>query len=217
MSFADQVKMAVADAENAADTEPARRYRAVLDELASGLGQLGAGARLLGGQDPRKLALYLHAPYRPQRGSPMLAFFFDGEDVVVSGENPTRIRTPEELERWLLQFVKLPAFVESLRMLREEANLPVEARLRVDAQVAYAKGDVVVVVSPADQKMIAEAEAGAAVELEVERVEFPGNAQFADPPRYAVLESAGIFVDVERAEHAGDKLRIRGVRAAQTW
>lgn len=213
MSFADKVKNAVTAAEQAAETPPARLYRDVLDQLAHGLRELGVGARIDGSRDPRKFGLYLHAPYRPQRGSLMLSFFIDGDKVVVSGESPRTIESPEELERWLLDFVQLPAFVESVSTLREEADQPMEARLRVATGVAFTKGDLVVAVSPADQRLLAEAAPGAEVTLDVARVEFPGNAPFADPPEYKVLDSAGLVVSIESAERVGDKLRIKGRRA----
>jgi hypothetical protein len=214
MSFASKVKSAVTTAERGAETPSALRYCAVLDELAKGLEELGIGARIDGSRDPRKLGLYLHAPYRPQGGSLMLNFFLDGDKIIVSGESPKTIQSPEELERWLLDFVQLPAFVESIRTLREEAERPMEARLRVATGVAYAKGDLVVAVAPADQRTLAEAAVGTEVTLDVARVEFPGNAPFADPPEYKVLDSAGLVVNIESATRVGDKLRIKGRRAA---
>lgn len=214
MSFAAKVKTAVEAAQHGAETEPALRYRAVLDQLAEGLAELGIGARITGSRDPRKLGLYLHASYRPERGSLMLSFFLDGDKIIVSGESPKTIGSPEELERWLLDFVKLPAFVESISTLREEAEQPMEARLRVATGVAYAKGDLVVAVAPADQRMLAETAVHAEVTLDITRVEFPGNAPFADPPEYKVLDSAGLVVNIESATRIGDKLRIKGRRAA---
>jgi hypothetical protein len=214
MSFADQVQAAVETAESSADTERAQRYRAVLNELCAGLERLGVGARINPLGDPRRFALFVHAPDRPQRGSLMLTFFVDEDAIVVSGETPTRIEAPEALERWLLDFVKLPAFVESIRALREAASEPVEARLRVNQERAYAKGDVLVEVSPTDQRKLAEATAGARVELEVERVEFPGNAQFTTAEHYPVLDSAGLVVNVDSVTQAGEKLRVVGRRAA---
>ena len=144
----------------------------------------------------------------------MVTFFLDGDKVVVSGETPKTLETPEELERWLLDFVQLPPFVESIRTLREEEAHPVEARLRVASGVAYAKGDVVVAVAAADQKMLAGAAVGTEVTLTVARVEFPGNATFADPPEYEILDSAGLVVHVDHAARAGDNLALKGRRAA---
>jgi hypothetical protein len=214
MSFAAKVKNTVEAAEHAAETDPARAYRAVLEQLAEGLTELGVGARISGSRDPRKLGLFLHALYRPQRGSLMLSFFLDGDKIIVSGESPKTIGSPEELERWLLEFVKLPAFVESISTLREEAEQPMEARLRVATGVTYAKGDLVVAVDPVDQKKLAEAAEGAEVHLDVARIEFPGNAQFADPPEYRVLDSAGLVLNIESSERIAEKLRIKGRRAA---
>jgi hypothetical protein len=214
MSFASKVKAAVTTATAGSETNAGQRYRTVLDELATGLQELGIGARIEGSRDPRRLGLYLHAPYRPQSGSLMLSFFLAGDDLIVSGESPETMKSAEDLERWLLEFVKLPAFVESIRTLREAAERPVEARLRVATGVTYAQGDVVVAVDPVDQKTLFEAADGAEVPLDVTRVEFPGNAQFADTPEYKVLDSSGLVLNIESCARVGEKLRIKGRRAA---
>jgi len=135
LSFAELIKTAIKAAENAGDTEPARRYLAVLDELAKGLAELGVGARIQPLRDPRRVALYLYPSYRPGRGSHMLIFSFDRDAIVVSGEQSTRLETPEALQSWLIDFVKLPTFIESLRVLRGMAEDPVEARLRKSADM----------------------------------------------------------------------------------
>jgi hypothetical protein len=214
MSFADQVKEAVATAQDAPGTEPAKRYRAVLDELASGLTELGVGALIHPGRDPRKLTLRLYPQHRPARVNAMLSFFLDGDAIVVSGETSTQLKSPEALQRWLLDFVKLPELVESIRVLREQAELPVEARLRVDAKMAYMKGDVMVLVSKDDQKKLDEADIGAEVDIDVERIEFPGNAQLGEVAPYAVLESAGLLLEVQKTTPDGAKLKIHGRRRA---
>jgi len=213
MSFADQVRAAVANAEGAADTEPARHFRAVLDELVAGLRALGVGARIQSGRDARKLTLYLYPPHRPARVNLMLTFFLDGDGIVVSGETSTSITSPDELQGWLLRYVQLPAFLESLGLLREEAKLPVEARLRVDRQASHAVGDVVVAVSPEDQERLDAATKDSDVELVAERIEFPGNGPYARGTGYVLLESAGLFVSVDSVEPAGDKLQVKGKRA----
>jgi hypothetical protein len=213
MSFAEQVKNAVVTAQETPDTEPAKKYRAVLDELAEGLAALGVGARIHPGRDPRKLSLHLYPEHRPARINVMLSFFLDGDAIIVSGESATRIEEPDELERWLLAFVKLPELVESLRILREEAERPVEARLRVDAKTAYMKGDVMVLVSKEDQRKLDETDTGVEVDIEIERIEFPGNAQFGEVDHYAVLESAGLLVADPTITPDGAKRRIRGRRA----
>lgn len=213
MSFADQVRAAVANAEGAADTEPAQRFRAVLDEFVAGLGALGVGARIQPGRDARKLTLYLYPAHRPARVKLMLTFFLDGDGIVVSGETSTSITSPDELQRWLLRYVQLPAFLESLGALREEAQLPVEARLRVDRQASHAVGDVVVAVSPEDQEKLDAVTKGSDVELEVERIEFHGNGPYVRGTAYMILESAGLLVGVDSVEPAGDKLQVKGKRA----
>jgi hypothetical protein len=204
MSFADQVREAVANAEGAAENEPAQRFRAVLDELKTGLEGLGVGARIQSGRDPRKLTLYLYPPHRPSRVNLMLSFFIDGEGIVVVGEGSSSIKTSDDLQRWLLRYVQSESFVESLRVLRDEAKLPVEARLRVDRQVAHAVGDMVVVVAPEDQERLNAAARDAEITIDVARSAFPGNGTYTVPTVYVLLESAGLFVSVERVEPTED-------------
>jgi hypothetical protein len=213
-SFADQVQAAVENAENEAYTGPARRYRAVLDQLAEGLRRSGVGARILPSADPRKLRLYLHAAYRPQGGSVMLSFFLSEDAIIVSGESSIRIETPDALEGRLLDYVKSPIFIEALHTLRNQAQEPVEARLRVDAEMVYAQGDILIAVPPSEQQKLAETAIGAPVVLEVERVEFPGNAHFDNATRYVLLSSAGLNMTVESVTPNGEMLRVIGQRAA---
>lgn len=213
MSFAEQIRAAVTTAKGVVDTESSQRFRAVLDELVVGLRDLGVGARIQPGRDARKLSLYLHPAHRPSRGNLMLTFLLDGERIMMSGEKPTWLYSPDELQGALLRYVQLPAFLESLDTLREQAALPVEARLRVDRQESHVLGDIVVAVSPEDQARLDATPQGSNVELAVERIDFPGNGSYKHDTAYLLLESAGLFVDVERVEPAGDKLLVKGKRA----
>ena len=213
MSFAEQVQAAVASAEGAAHSEPALRFRAVLDEFETGLNGLGVGAHIRPGRDSRKLTLYLYPPHRPARGNLMLSFFLEGESIVVLSEGSTSLETPEALQQWLLRYVQLPAFVESLGALRQEAQVPVEARLRVDRQASHAVGDVVVAVSPEDQEKLDVATKGSDVELVVARIDFHSNGEYAEGTVYVLLDSAGLILSVESVELVGDKLRVKGQRA----
>ena len=208
MTFAEKVKKTVETAVASADSEPAKQYRAVLDQLCLGLHELGIGARITNEIDPRKTHLYMHPPYQPTRGSSMLRFSFDGSEIVIFGETTTRLKSPEELEAWLLDFLKLPAFIESLHLLREAAKDPVEARLRVSERMAYAQGDIVVVVPPEDQKRLAEAQQGAHVTIEVEPLQFPGNGKWEESVRHQLLESAGIKLRVVSEAPANQKIQL---------
>jgi hypothetical protein len=213
MSFADQVKSAIEKAEGQADSEAARRYSDILNELARGLEAQGIGATIRKGADPRKLSLYVHAPYRSSNGSIMLTFFLNGDDLTIVGESPVVISTPEGLETWLLNFVQLPAFIESLHTLRSEGDKPVEARLRVDQNAAYAKGDIVVAVSPEEQRTLWAARIGSQVQLEVQRVDFAGNPLLSSTVQHQVLDSAGLVVKIQnRTFLEGARIKIVGHR-----
>jgi hypothetical protein len=213
MSFAEQVRAAVASAEGAAQSERAQGFRVVLDEFTTGLAGLGVGARIQPGRDARKLTLYLYPLHRPARVNLMLSFFLEGDGVVVLGEGSISLETPEALQQWLLRYVQLPAFLESLGVLREEAQAPVEARLAVDRQASpgvFGSGihDLVVVVSPEDQEKLDAATKGSNVEVVVEQL----NGAYVNGATYATLESAGLVLSVESVEPVEDKLRIKGQR-----
>jgi len=208
MKFAEKVKNTVKNAESSAESEAAKKYRSVLDELCGALHDLGVGARITSEIDPRKLHLYMHPPYQPNRGSSMLRFFLDGPDITISGETTTRIQSPDQLEAWLLDFLEKPAFIESMRLLREAAHDPVEARLRVSERMAYAQGDIVVVVAPSDQQELATAQHGQQVTIEVELLQFPGNGKFDVNVHHQLLESAGIKLRVVHEEPIGGKIRL---------
>jgi len=208
MTFAEKVKKTVESAVASANSEPAKQYRAVLDELCRGLHELGVGARIKSEKDPRKLHLYMYPPYQPNRGNSMLRFFLDGSEIVIFGETTTRLESPTKLETWLLDFLKEPPFIESMRLLREAAGDPVEARLRISERMAYAQGDIVVVVQPADQQVLATAKHSERVSIEVEPLQFPGNGKFDQAVRHQLLESAGIQLRVVNEEPANEKIRL---------
>jgi len=214
MNFAAKLKQTVEAVEASGNSEQARRYRVVLDELVEGLQSLGVGARIDAEVDPRKQTLYLYPPYRPQRGNRMVRFFLDGAEMTVTGATSTQVKTPEELESWLLDYVKLPAFIESLRELRELAEKSVEARLRVSRKFNYHKDDIMVEVSSADQKRLWETSVGASISFEVKRMDFPGNPRFEDEEtRYEVLNSAGLFLDVDTIQRTDERVTIVGRRS----
>ena len=214
MSFAEKLIAAVKTAEAGTETEPGKPFRAVLEQFVATLRKLGIGARLDSLADPRKLGVWLYPEHRPSRGSLMLTFFFDGDAIIAFGDSPTRLPEPDLLEAWLLEFVKKPAFIESLATLREEATLPVEAQLRVNADGRRHGQDVVVAVTARDQEVLHTLAIHAPASLKVERAEFPGNPQFMAQPAYALLDSAGVVVLIQNSTLSGPKLAIQGTRVA---
>jgi hypothetical protein len=214
MSFAEKLIAAVKIAEAGTATEPGKPFRAVLEQFVDTLRKLGVGARLDSLADPRKLGVWLYPEHRPSRGSLMLTFFFDGDAIIASGNNPTRLPDPDLLEAWLLDFVKKPAFIESLAILREEATLPVEAQLRVSGEGRRHSQDMVVAVTALKQEELDTLAIQAPASVDVERAEFPGNPQFIAPPVYALLNSAGVVVTIQSSTLNGAKLEIRGTRVA---
>lgn len=214
MTFAEKLITAVKTAEAGTETEPGKPFRAVLEQFVEALRKLGIGARLEALADSRRLGVWLYPEHRPNRGSLMLTFFFEGEAIIASGESPTRLAEPELLEAWLVEFVKKHAFIESLAILREQATLPVEAQLRVNADGPQHEQDVIVAVSARDQEALDTLVTGAQAVLDVERAEFPGNPQIMVQPAYALLNSAGVVVRIQSCTLNGTKLAIRGTRIA---
>jgi len=211
-SFADAVAAAIALAEQGQGNSYLQEYLGLLDELTSGLKQQGIGAKIVTGSDPRRLSLYVYPRYRPSRGSLMLSFFLNGTGIVASGLEPKTLSNAGEFEEFLLDFVKLPAFVASVQHLREVAEEPVEGRLGVDQERAYAMGDVQVSVTPEQQEEFANAADGQAVALRVQRIDFPGNAAFDSGRTYEVFESAGIVAQVVDVTLDGSDLVINCTR-----
>lgn len=212
MSFAEKLIAAVKTAEAGTGIEVGKPFRSVLEQFVDALPNLGIGARLTPLADPRRLGVWLYPEHRPSRGSLMLTFFFDGDAIIATGEKPTRLTEPELLEAWLVEFVKKPAFIETLAILREEATQPVEAQLRVNADGLRHRQDVVVTVTARDQEALDTLVNGAQVSLEVERTEFPGNPQLMERPAYALLDSAGVVVHITSSTLTGTKLLIQGTR-----
>jgi hypothetical protein len=210
MPFVDELKKAFGDAENGATTTAANEYRAVLEDVTTFLAGEGIGAFIKAALDARKLTLYVHPVHRPARCSAMLVFFLEGDAIRVFGEKQELLKTPDELKQRLIEFVTLPAFVESVKILRSEADQAVEARVRVSKEQTFSKGDVMVAVSAADQAKLSLATPNAAVELDVERIDFPGNPALSHD--YQVLDSAGVRVLVQQAAVQGSTLKIKGTK-----
>ena len=202
MSFADTVKATVDSVDKLPQSTPAQAYLKVLNELANGLSQTGIGAAIVPGRDPRRSTLYLHPMHRPNTGFHMLVFHLSEDAIVVSGEEPTRITTPEALQDWLLDFIKLPAFRESMAILRDRATQPVDARLCVGDSKNFTRGDVLVMVQPEDQVRL-DAAPGTVLTFEVERMNFPGNAPIDPSVTYTELDSAGLVMRVTGVELHG--------------
>ncbi len=214
MTFAEKLIAAVKTAEAGTDTEPGKPFRKVLEQFADTIRKLGIGARLDALGDRRKLGVWLYPAHRPNRGSLMLTFFFDGDAIIAPGDSPTRLADPEILEAWLVEFVGKSAFIESLDLLREQATQPVEAQLRVHADGRRHEQDVIVTVSARDQEVLDNLTTGSLAMLDVERTEFPGNPPISATPIYTLLDSAGLKVSVTNSHPNGAKLEVQGTRVA---
>jgi len=217
MAFRDQVKTAVQQAKNVPSSGPALAYVKVLKEFSEALIELGVGAELLQNPaDERRLSLNIFPKFRPGRASPLLTFFLDEQEIVVLGWTETRMSTPEVLEQWLLNFVKRPAFVESLTLLQQEALQPVEARLRA-SRTAITLEDLTVAVAPDVQERLYTSPLTSVHAFTVARIDYPGNPVLRVARTYALLESAGVTVLVDRIDRtdppADDRVMIHGRRA----
>lgn len=213
MTFAEQIRAALAKANEGANSQQAQPFLEVLKEFVAEINTSGVGARIQPGRTQQKLSFYIYPQHRPGRANLMLSFFLNGDTIVVSGESTTTLSTAEDLQQWLLKFLQLPAFVESLAIMREQARIPVEARLRAARDDASVESDIGVAVSPEDQERLDKKQKGETIEVTVTPFKFPGNRSYVPGTNYFLLESAGLSVDVQQVTPQEEKLVVTGTRA----
>jgi hypothetical protein len=211
MSFADKVNEAIRQAAATPESDHLK-YTQVLEELAEALSNEGVIARIVQSAAPRTLWLTLAPPCRPGQRSPMLRFEIGTDKITVSDAPPRVFSTVDELEKELLRFVSMPAFVETLHILRTRGNEPVDARLHHQTSLPATALDIFVEVSASDQKRLYESQIGSNATIKVKRLQYMGNGQFSPGGTYDYLESAGVFVEVQDVREENGMLLVTGVR-----
>jgi len=114
--------------------DPPRSHPEFLEiwgQFAEGLTLSGVCAEIRPSGSGRSLSLMLWPPFRPAWRSIMLTFFLDSRGVTILNEKQITLASPAELKAWLRQFAGSSHFLNSLRMLREQAQEPVEATLEL--------------------------------------------------------------------------------------
>ncbi len=212
MSFADQIKESYETAKSALEAQPIDDYKATLEEFAQGIKKLGVDARVQMASTSQAIAVLMSPLYRPAFATLLLRFELAGEGIIVFGQDQITLRSPEALRAWLLDFIKKPAVINTVKHLQEEATQPVEARLRSKSDDNDNNYDILVSIGPDHQKSIYETALNAELSLEVMREKFPGNPEFSSERLYPTLYSAGLIVQVNKVQPSDEKLLIQGHR-----
>lgn len=214
-SFADRIRQQVEAAQqSSAGPNP---FRTVLDELAAGLTSADVTAQIVEGRDPRRVSLVLFPAHQPARRHTMLTFWVADNAIAVLSDPQRRPMTdPAELEAWLLEFAKQPAFVDSLAELGDLARGPVEGFLRGIGVGQLSRDDVLVEVSAADQARLDDAPTGTDLEIDVAFSTLPGAGRYSSAKPPVAFESNGLALTALQVVSAdANGLRICGKKVAR--
>ena len=215
VSFAERLTEAVTQAEAAAESQQTARLLGVLDELVFGLRKMRIGADLSKSGSGTRVMLWVFPRYRPARASALLSFAIEEGGIRVLSTSPRTFTEPAELESWPLAFVTSAEFRETLHVLHEQADQPVEGRLRTSAESAFAQGDMAVALSADQQEKLdlaGDLPVDEGISVEVARIDFGSNGVFSGATKYLLLESAGLVMDVVEVSEKADHLVVRGKR-----
>lgn len=105
-----------------------------------------------------------------------------------------RAAKPEELVKILKGFVTMPEVLETLQVISDLVEQPVEGFLRVEPRtMTVSRDDLLLEVPPEQQREIAK-HADKDISLDLRIADFPGSGKFKPEAGYQVLESAGYTV-----------------------
>lgn len=171
----------------------------VWDEFARALKMVGIDAEIRRADDGLRYHLVLWPSCRPAWRSFVLTFRLDIEGVEILPHGSAKLRSREELEQFLRTFAQSETFRATLAELKHQAEEPVLAILELDNEP-----DVNVEVSPEMQRRLHNASGD---ELEIEVTFVPGEPM-PRPPHIKRLRSAGVELDVSRAEKTPSSLLL---------
>jgi hypothetical protein len=212
MSFVDKFTTAMRHARPDPVEFPHDRFEGVLTDLVTALESMGVLAKLHPSVGSQRRTLSVAPANQPGRAQPLFAFVFGSDGVTIPGLYNTPLTEPEQLADVVAEILARPEFVETIEILRREAEAPIDARLRTSVDLKYTDADLLVEVSAEDQKRISSTTRGGRVQLRVKLSPFPGNGPFNPKQGYLVLDSAGILLNVEGITQEGGELEIRAVR-----
>jgi hypothetical protein len=151
-------------------------------------------AELTQSPDSKIHTLFVWPKYRRDLRSAMLGFWITPSGVTVLGSNQQELSTPEALTDYFVKFATQTAFPQTVQEFARLTEENVYATLHTTPGRAVEPGDVVVIVSAADQKKLAEAaeqRPGAALDLKVQLETENPLGKFRKDRAYPFLESGG--------------------------
>jgi hypothetical protein len=160
---------------------------------------------------PQRRIIEVWPKYRRFPRLLLLSFSIDGPRIHLLAENMRELPSVDALKQFLESFV-VSSFPSTVDVFREIASEPVQGYLRTRGAFEIAPEDVLVVVSPEEQRRLATAAPGTSLTLDVVPQRFPG-AGIYDPARpYAALESGGFALERTRVVpvEAG-RVRVTGI------
>lgn len=207
---AEEFRTAVKTAIQAAKVAPNDPFLQVLQDLAQGIEDENIRAEITREEYSGRLSLQIAPAYRPSRAVTMLVVLLRGPYVEVLLNPRQKAANPEELTNILKAYIGTPDFLESLQEIGRLVLEPVEGFLRSRPSTVSHR-DVMLTVSPAQQKQIAE-NIGKEVSLSLPISTLPGAGKFDRSTQYKVLDSAGFSVELSTApvEDKAGNLQIVG-------
>lgn len=195
----------------------ANPYDPVLREFAKNLEAINewVQVRIEVGDRPELRYLVTGPRFRLFETSMMQSFWISEDTLKIFGAEPRLLNSPEELETYLVAFLKFSEFRTTLEEYERRCKEPVYASLRRRGLFDLYRGDVLVVVSPDDQRRLAEAEAGATFELQVP---LDNPAEYDETLQHRYLESGGfgIRLETEATRREGDIVHLRGAKRVRS-
>jgi len=154
-------KLTAASAEKPATMWPSTQWNRLLDEFCAWLNESYGSflrASLADSAAPRVHHVKLWPRGQRNAQSTMLSVYVTDASVRVLGQDTPELKTEDEVQQYLADFIRLPAFRDSLDVLKEIAAQPVEGVLRVGvSRNKPLLADVAVIVLPEQQYRLADA------------------------------------------------------------
>lgn len=207
MSFSDEIKAAITKARSGAEPTESP-FLLLLQEMARGVSSDKVRCHVV---DRKQLRYELHlAPvYQPGRSNPVLVVRLIQGGVEVLGGSNQRFISEADFREYLRKLAVDPVFLDSVAAVEEATDLPVEGFLR-EHRGRVSREDVMLVVSPEDQKKIA-VSGDQEIALQLPVADFPGAGAVKEGQAYGWLESAGLVVKVEEWAREDDgRVRLVG-------
>lgn len=209
MSFKDEIRQALIRARQTVpdDKNP---YLASFAELAEALTTDSIVADVVASSAQRH-TLRLWPRDRPAWASNMMSVQVESDRVVVLPDKQFVSR--ESFEEYLKNFVRDDRFLASLFELERQSQEPVEAYLRVVDPLRISRYDLQLVVTPEEQRRLADASEGAELELELDVGNSAGAGAYNKNIAYRFLNSAGVLLQVtDTATTSAERIRVKGRR-----